>query len=249
MNFDFSNSQGETLSGRLELPDGDKPKAVALLAHCFTCSKDLIASRVISRTLTRSGIAVLRFDFTGIGRSEGEFSDTNFSSNVEDLIAACDALKKTEMAPKILIGHSLGGAAVLQAAKSLEGVRAVVTVAAPCSAQHVEHLFCTKIDEIKKDGFAKVSLGAREFTIKKQFIDDIEGQKVLEGLSSIKKALLVLHSPVDKTVGIEHAAKIFEAAKHPKSFVSLDGADHLLMDKASAEYAGGIIGAWVQRYI
>jgi len=246
--FDFENSRGETLSGRLELPSV-QPRAVALFAHCFTCSKDIIAPSVISKALTDHQIAVLRFDFTGLGASEGDFSNTNFSSNVEDLLAAYNRLSKEFMPPEILIGHSFGGAAVLKAALELKHAKAVVTIGAPSDVQHIAHLFTHDIDQIEKEGEADVILAGRKFTIKKQFIEDINEVEILTGVGNLEKALLVMHSPLDKTVGIEHAASIYEAAKHPKSFVSLDSADHLLMDRADAEYAADVVGAWVGRYL
>ncbi len=248
MKFDFPNSNGEILSGKLELPIG-RPKAYALFAHCFTCSKDIIAPNVISRKLTDNGIAVLRFDFTGLGNSQGDFSNTNFSSNVEDLISASEELGRQFKAPEILIGHSLGGAAVLKAATKLNDIKAVVTLAAPSSVDHVSHLFANDIEKIEKEGVAEVQLAGRTFTIKKQFINDINETEILKEVRNFKKALLVMHSPFDDTVGIEHASKIYDAAKHPKSFITLDSADHLLMNRNDASYAADIIGAWVQRYI
>jgi putative redox protein len=248
LKFDFFNKSGEILTGRLELPVG-KPVAFAIMAHCFTCSKDLLAASRISKTLTDSHIAVLRFDFTGLGNSEGDFSNTNFSSNVDDLLSAYDALKVKYVAPSILIGHSLGGAAVLMAAKVLSEVKAVVTIAAPSDTLHVADNFRDQILEIHKNGQAEVSLAGRKFNIKKQFLDDIAGQSILDGLSGLKKAFLILHSPTDKTVSVDHAAKIYEAVKHPKSFISLDNTDHLLMNKNDAEYVARIIGTWVSRYI
>ena len=248
MKFDFTNSSGETLSGRLEMP-ATSPRAFALFAHCFTCSKDIIAASAISRTLTESGIAVLRFDFTGLGNSSGDFANSNFSSNVDDLVRACSALAERHQAPEVLIGHSLGGAAVLKAATRLSHVRAVVTIGAPSCVGHVAHLFDGKLDEISRRGEAVVNLAGRPFTIKKQFLDDINEADVLEGIRTFKKALLVLHSPIDNTVAVEHAANIFAAARHPKSFVSLDNADHLLMKRQDAEYTARVIGAWCDRYV
>ena len=248
MKFDFPNNHNEILSGRLELPV-DEPVAYAVFAHCFTCSKDIIAPNTISKELTKKGIAVLRFDFTGLGNSQGDFSNTNFSSNVEDLLSACDELAKVYKEPEILIGHSLGGAAVLKATKSLPSIKAVATIGAPSNVEHVAHLFDNQICEIQKTGEAEVSLGGRNFTIKKQFIDDLKDNSILDHLGSLKKSLLVLHSPLDKTVSIDHAGKIFSAAKHPKSFVTLDNADHLLMNKTDAQYAANVIGSWALRYI
>jgi uncharacterized OsmC-like protein/pimeloyl-ACP methyl ester carboxylesterase len=248
MQFDFPNSNGEILSGRLEMPAGE-PVATALFAHCFTCSKDLIAPSVIAKTLTNNGIAVLRFDFTGLGNSQGDFSNTNFSSNVGDLVAAYNHLGEKFKKPEILIGHSLGGAAVLKAAQELEQVKAIVTLGAPSDVSHIKNLFCEVLPQIEADGEAKVMLADRPFTIKQQLIDDIAESDILSGLSQSQKALLVMHSPLDTTVSIDHAAKIFAAAKHPKSFVTLDDADHLLSRREDAQYAGEVIGAWVARYI
>lgn len=248
MKFDFPNQNGETLSGRLELPKTE-PRAYALFAHCFTCSKDIVAANVISKALTKNNIAVLRFDFTGLGNSQGDFANTNFSSNVEDLISACEELSKRFKSPEIIIGHSLGGAAVLKAATQLDDVKAVVTIGAPSSVEHVAHLFQQDLITINKEGQANVKLAGRDFTIKKQFIDDIKEVDVLNGVKAFKKALLVFHSPVDDTVSIDHAANIFKAAKHPKSFVTLDNADHLLMKKEDASYVADVLGSWVDRYI
>jgi len=248
MKFDFLNSSGETLSGSLEMPSG-KPRAYALFAHCFTCTKNIIAPSVVSRTLTKNGIAVLRFDFTGLGHSEGDFSNTNFSSNVDDLLSACKSLGEKFEHPELLIGHSLGGAAVLKAASKLPKVKAVATIGAPSDIEHVKHLFGDKMDQIEQDGKAKVNLAGREFTIKKQFIDDISNTSILDDLKKLKKSLLIMHSPTDNTVSVEHAAKIFSLAKHPKSFVTLDDADHLLMKRSDAQYAGEIIGSWALKYL
>jgi len=248
MKFNFPNSHNQILSGRLELPVNE-PIAYAIFAHCFTCSKDIIAPNTISKELTKKGIAVLRFDFTGLGNSQGDFSNTNFSSNVEDLLSACDELAKVYREPEILIGHSLGGAAVLKAAKNLPKIKAVATIGAPSNVEHVAHLFDNQICEIQKTGEAEVSLGGRNFTIKKQFIDDLKDNSILDDLGNLKKSLLILHSPLDRTVSIDDAAKIFSAAKHPKSFVTLDNADHLLMNKRDAQYAADVIGSWVLRYI
>lgn len=245
----FKNSEGYELSARLDMPANQHPAHFAIFAHCFTCNKNLKAVRQISRALNQMGFAVLRFDFTGLGDSEGDFADTNFSSNVLDLIAAADYLKEHYQAPKLLVGHSLGGAAVIYAAAALEEVEAVATIGAPSSPEHVQHLIYEDIAEIKKDGVAQVSIGGRSFKIKKQFLDDLEEQNMANCLRQLKKPILVLHSPHDKTVGIENAAKIYEAAFHPKSFVSLDGADHLLNNKEDALYVGNMIANWSQRYV
>jgi uncharacterized OsmC-like protein/esterase/lipase len=247
--FDFKNSAGETLSGSMELPINE-PKAFALLAHCFTCSKNLMASSRIAKHLTDHQIAVLRFDFTGLGNSEGDFSNTNFSSNVDDLISACTAIKDKFGKPaEILIGHSLGGAAVLKAAQTLSGAKAVVTIGAPGDTHHVAKLFDEDVETIENEGKAVVNLAGREFTIKKQFIEDIKEQDILSGVGEMKKALMVIHSPVDNTVSIDHAKKIYEAARHPKSFLSLDTADHLVSNPEDAEYVASMIGAWVKKYV
>ncbi len=245
----FQNMDGENLAARLELPVSQHPHTFALFAHCFTCNKNLTAVRNIGRALNRAGIAVLRFDFTGLGESEGDFADTNFSSNVSDLIAASLFLEKEYQAPEILIGHSLGGAAVIAAAKKIASVKAVATIGAPADPAHVSHIFTGSIEEIEKSGVAEVSIGGRPFTVKKQFLDDIRSNVQGEGLHSLGKALLVMHSPQDLTVEIGQAAKIYGAARHPKSFVTLDGADHLLSNKEDSFYAGEVIATWAKRYI
>ncbi len=245
----FKNANGENLSARLDLPVTGEPVAFALFAHCFTCSKNLRAVGNISEALNREGIAVLRFDFTGLGESEGDFADTNFSSNVADLIAAADFLEKKFQAPKILIGHSLGGAAVLQAAGNIPSVLAVATIGAPADPTHVKHLFAGTQETIEKEGEAEVSIAGRAFKIKKQFFDDLEQTKMQESIRSLKRALLIFHSPVDNIVGVENAGKIFEAARHPKSFLSLDHADHLLTDEQDSQYVGHIISAWAGKYL
>ncbi|MEM6709299.1 MAG: alpha/beta fold hydrolase [Pseudomonadota bacterium] len=244
----FTNADGLELSGVLEPPAGP-PRAYALFAHCFTCSKNLQAVRHIVEPLRSAGIAVLRFDFTGLGGSEGDFADTNFSSNVSDLLAACDFLSKNRKAPELLIGHSLGGTAVLQAAAQVAAVRAVVTIGSPAEPAHVTHLLAAGRDTIERDGEADVELGGRRFRIKKQFIDDLEAADVLSTLGALRKALLILHAPNDLTVGIDNASALFAAAKHPKSFVSLDDADHLLSREADSTYAGTVIAGWVDRYL
>ncbi|MCG8356396.1 MAG: bifunctional alpha/beta hydrolase/OsmC family protein [Kiloniellales bacterium] len=244
----FTSASGESLAARLELP-AVPPRAYALFAHCFTCTKDIFAASRIAGTLAEQGIAVLRFDFTGLGHSEGEFENTNFSSNVADLVAAAKFLAETREAPRILIGHSLGGAAVLAAAPQLPGLAAVATIGAPAEPAHVQHLFQEARPEIEARGEAEVLLAGRPFRIKKQFLEDIEGQKLEAAIASIRKPLIVFHSPRDDTVGIGNAAKIFMAAKHPKSFVSLDDADHLLTRRADAQYVATVLAAWAERYI
>ncbi|HUS95512.1 MAG TPA: bifunctional alpha/beta hydrolase/OsmC family protein [Hyphomicrobiaceae bacterium] len=244
----FPGHSGEVLVARLDLPAGPV-RGYALFAHCFTCSMDLFAARTISQGLAQRGIGVLRFDFTGLGSSEGEFANTNFSSNVQDLIAAARHLGEHHAAPDILIGHSLGGAAVLAAAGELASVKAVATIGAPADVGHVLHNFGSSLDEIKARGAADVSLAGRRFRIERQFVEDAEGQRLKARIGSMRKALLVMHAPLDQTVGINNASEIFVAAKHPKSFVSLDDADHLLSDHRDASYAAGLIAAWAERYL
>ncbi|MFK7830080.1 MAG: alpha/beta fold hydrolase [Congregibacter sp.] len=240
-------SQGLALSGALEMPD-TAPRCFAVFAHCFTCGKDIAAASRVSRALNAAGIAVLRFDFTGLGNSDGDFSNTNFSSNVQDLVAAADFLREHYTAPKLLIGHSLGGAATLVAAASVPEATAIVTIGAPYSAQHVMHNFQGSVEAIERDGQAQVTLGSREFTIQKQFLDDIRAQSDAE-LGSLRKALLVMHAPGDNTVSISEAENIYRAARHPKSFISLDDADHLLSRRDDSEYVAATIAAWASRYL
>jgi len=245
---EFDGHSGAKLAARLDLPAG-AIRAWALFAHCFTCSKDTLAARRISGELARAGIAVMRFDFTGLGSSGGEFASTNFSSNIEDLRAAADWLATHYDAPEILVGHSLGGAAVLAIAGDLKSVKAVATIGAPAEASHVIQNFGGHLDEIHAEGEAEVSLGGRPFTIQRQFVEDLNATSLDGRIGRMKKALLVLHAPRDEVVGIDNASAIFTAAKHPKSFVSLDGADHLLSDPADANYAAGIIATWAARYL
>jgi putative redox protein len=244
----FEGSQGDTLAARFDVPAGTV-RATAIFAHCFTCSKDILAAKRIAGELAMRGIAVLRFDFTGLGASDGEFANTNFSSNCADLIRAAGWLRDNVEAPSILIGHSLGGAAVLGVAGDIAEVRAVATIGAPADAEHVAHNFHADLEAIKRDGEAEVSLAGRKFRIQKQFLDDIRGQNLTDRIAGMKKALMVLHSPLDDTVGIDNAATIFQAARHPKSFVSLDKADHLLSGADDAAYAAEIIAAWASRFI
>ncbi len=244
----FRGASGEALAARLDGP-ATPPRAYVLFAHCFTCTKDIFAASRIARTLNEAGFAVFRFDFTGLGHSEGEFANTNFSSNVQDLIAAADYLRSARSAPAVLIGHSLGGAAVLAAAPHIADVRAVATIGAPADPEHVSHLFAESLGQIDAEGEAHVNLAGRSFTIRKQFIDDIRSQRLADDVARMRKALLVMHSPRDDTVGVDNAGRIFQAARHPKSFVSLDDADHLLTRRADAEYAAAVIAGWASRYV
>lgn len=246
--FTFEGHSGEELAARLDLPAG-RVLATAVFAHCFTCSKDIPAARRLSQRLAAAGIAVLRFDFTGLGHSKGEFSNTNFTSNVQDLVLAAKALQDRVRAPGLLIGHSLGGAAVLRAAAQIDSAKAVVTLGAPYDPAHVLHNFGTSLTEIEENGAAEVSLGGRPFTIRNGFVKDVSAVNLAEAIGNLKRALLVLHAPMDQTVGIENASQIFGAAKHPKSFVTLDNADHLISDGADAEYAAEVIASWAGRYL
>lgn len=245
---DFPAADGQLLSARLDLPDGEV-HAYALFAHCFTCTKDVFAAARIAHSLAARGIAVLRFDFTGLGSSEGEFADTNFSSNVQDLVAAADFMRRELAAPRLLIGHSLGGAAVLAAAGDIAEVKAVVTIGAPSDPSHVTRLFDEHLDTIEADGEARVNLAGRVFTIKRQFLLDAAEHRLNDKTAQLKRALLVMHSPQDATVSIDNALHIFQSAKHPKSFVSLDHADHLLTRPEDAQWAAAIIAAWSSRYL
>lgn len=246
--FQFTGEGGHQLAAALELPDGE-PAAYALFAHCFTCGKDTLAAKRISVALAARGIAVLRFDFTGLGSSEGDFANSTFSSNVADLVHAADHLRATRKAPSILIGHSLGGAAILAAAGKIPEAKAVATIAAPSDPAHVTGLFKEHLDNIRTQGEVEVSLAGRPFRIKREFLDDVVEHRLMNDVTGLHKALLVMHSPVDDTVGIDNATKIFVAAKHPKSYVSLDHADHLLTKPADAPYAADVIAAWASRYI
>ncbi|MEQ9363025.1 MAG: bifunctional alpha/beta hydrolase/OsmC family protein, partial [Leptospirales bacterium] len=230
-------------------PDHEPVAAWAIFAHCFTCTKNLSAIRAISQALGRYRIGVLSFDFTGLGESEGDFADTNFSSNVSDLIDAAEWLAENHSAPGLLVGHSLGGAAVLKAAAQLDSIRAVATIGAPADVEHIQQHFQDELPEIQKEGSAEVKIEGRPFLIKQQFVDDIRSQSVEECVRGLRKALLVLHSPVDNTVGIDNATRIFVAARHPKSFIGLDGASHLLNKKTDANFAGDMIGGWARRYL
>ncbi|MBL8499423.1 MAG: alpha/beta fold hydrolase [Nitrosomonas sp.] len=244
----FQNAQGESLSGLLEMPSG-AIKSYALFAHCFTCSKDNPAAARIALALADRGIAVLRFDFTGLGNSQGDFSNTNFSSNLQDLLAAAHYLEQHYAAPALLIGHSLGGAAVLAVAQDLPQVNAVVTIGAPATATHVKHLFADSYRELRNQPSVQVELAGRSFKIQRQFIDDLEKYNSVAHIGALKKALLICHSPVDDVVSIDEAGRIFTAAKHPKSFVSLDHADHLLSNPEDSHYVAEVLAAWASRYL
>ncbi len=246
--FTFPGHDGTELSARLDLPD-TPPLATALFAHCFTCGKDIAAARRISARLSQLGLAVLRFDFTGLGHSQGEFANTDFSSNVGDIRAAAEALQERDLAPSLLIGHSLGGAAVIKAAGQIAGIKAVATIGAPFDPSHVVHNFDAALPEITRAGQATVTLGGQQITIGKGFVDDIRRTELGQSLASLKAALLVLHAPRDATVSVDNAAEIFMAARHPKSFITLDEADHLITDPADADYAAEVIATWAKRYL
>ena len=252
MNFKklaFTNDAGQRLAARIDLPDHAQPAAYALFAHCFTCSKNIKAAAHIGRALTDKDIAVFRFDFTGLGESEGDFGDTNFSSNVEDLITAAQFMADNFEGPKILIGHSLGGAAVLQAAAKVPSSLAVITIAAPADPNHVSRALGDSKDIIERRGEAEVELAGRTFKIKKQFLDDLESVSMQNTIENLNRALLIFHAPTDDIVGIDNAARIFQAARHPKSFISLDRADHLLMNPDDSRYVGSLIATWASKYI
>ncbi len=248
MRATFNNQQGESLAGVLEMPSG-AIKSYALFAHCFTCSKNNPAATWIARALANQGIAVLRFDFTGLGDSTGEFSHTNFSSNVQDLLAAAQYLEQQYVAPSLLIGHSLGGSAVLAAAQELPTVKAIATIGAPATAVHLKHLFADSYHQLTQRSSVEVQLGGRTFNIRRQFIDDLEKYNSVAHIEVLNKALLIFHSPADKVVSIDEAARIYTAARHPKSFVSLDHADHMLSDSRDAHYVADVLSAWVSRYL
>lgn len=246
----FKNDQGIELAGLLETPADSAPiRSYALFAHCFTCGKDIAAASRIARALTKFGIAVFRFDFTGLGNSDGDFSNTNFSSNVDDLLAAYRMLEQDFQAPQLLIGHSLGGAAILSAADRMPLVKALATIGSPATADHVQHLFHCSMEELADKGKAEVSIGLRKFTIQKQLIDDLQQHTGTDHIANLRKPLMVFHSPIDTIVPVGEAAKIFMAAKHPKSFVSLDDADHLLVNARDAEFVAQTLASWADRYI
>lgn len=245
--IEIAKSDGH-LFARLELPANGKVRHFAIFAHCFTCNSNLSVVRYISQTLTTHGFGVVRFDFTGLGRSHGDFADTNFSGNIEDLLIVADYLEKNHQAPALLVGHSLGGAAVLAAAAQMDSVQAVATIGAPAEVGHVTHLFANGLDEIETTGEAQVSIGGRPFKIKKQFIDDLQSKDLLDTVKGLRIPFLIMHSPQDEIVGIDNAAKLYHAAFHPKSFISLDGADHLLSAKEDAVYVANMIGTWAGKY-
>ena len=239
-------SDGNKISGVLETP-AEKAHAYVIFAHCFTCGKDVLFSTRITKALTQNGFAVLRFDFTGLGESEGNFSNTNFSSNVNDLVTAAAYLRDNYQAPSLLIGHSLGGRAVLSAAAKIPEIKALVTIGAPADSHHLTHLFTSQIDDIMQSGSAEIAIGSRKFNITKQFLDDIKENR--NDIESLKVPLLVMHSPIDEIVPIKEAEKIYQRAKHPKSFITLDTANHLVTDKNDTEYVANIISAWSQKYL
>jgi len=244
----FTGSLGDKLVARLDTPEN--PIAYVLFAHYFTGNKDITVLSRISRSLNQVNIALFRFDYTGLGASEGDFANTNFSSNVNDLLAAADYMRRHYRAPEIIVGHSLGGTAAIAAASKIPEVRAVATIGSPCDTSHVEHNFAQHIDEINQIGHALVVLGGRSFNIRKQFLEDINNQNMGEKIRELKKPLLVMHSPIDETVGIENAQRIYQLAKHPKSFISLDKADHLLMNNpADGKYVAAVLAAWASRYL
>lgn len=247
--LEFPGHSGELLSARLDFPDEGEAKSFILFAHCFTCSKNLKAVGNIARALNEEGFAVFRFDFTGLGESEGDFANTNFSSNIDDLVAASNYLSEEYRAPGILVGHSLGGAAVLQAAHEIDSCKAVATIAAPSNPEHVKKNFKPKLDEIEEKGEAEVTLAGRSFLIKKQFLDDLDRANMNKRITNLGRALVIFHSPIDNTVGIDNAAEIFVQAKHPKSFISLDNADHLLSNEEDSRYVGSMLATWSSKYL
>ncbi len=249
LKLSFRSTSGQQLAARLGLPDDREPAAYALFAHCFTCNKNYKAMANISRAMADRGLGVFRFDFTGLGESEGDFAETDFSSNVADLVAAAHFLEAEYQAPRILVGHSLGGSAALQAAGRIPSCRAVVTIAAPSETGHLAHLLKSRAEEIEASGQAQVNVGGRTFTIKKQLLDDLERTNMQAAIRDLDRALLVCHSPQDRTVAVENALNIFEAASYPKAFLSLDGADHLLSEERDSLYLGSVIVAWAKKYL
>jgi alpha/beta superfamily hydrolase len=246
--IEFPNDAGELLAARLELPEREV-QAYAIFAHCLTCTKKIKAAGNISKAMAERGLGVLRFDFTRLGNSEGDFANTNFTSNVQDLLKAAEYLEANYRPPKLLVGHSLGGAAVLRAANDLPEVAAVATIGAPAEPAHVAHLFRSSLEELEANGETEVFIAGRPFTIKKQFLEDIGKTKIESAIHNLGKALMIFHSPIDQVVGIDNAAAIFQAARHPKSFISLDRADHLLADDWDSSYVGRVIGEWARKYV
>lgn len=249
MRLTFTNADGIKLAAHMQWPADQHPHTFAIFAHCFTCGKNLSAARNMAKALALRGFAVLSFDFTGLGASEGDFENTNFTANVSDLLSAAKFLEQEFKAPGLLVGHSLGGAAVIQAASQLPAVRAVATVGAPADVSHVKHIFEEALPELKTEGVAQVNIGGRPFTMKQEFVDDLANHSVTKTLQQYDKALLILHSPQDEVVGIDNAAIIYQTARHPKSFVSLDGADHLMSKREDSEYVGEVIASWASRYL
>ncbi|HSJ12532.1 MAG TPA: bifunctional alpha/beta hydrolase/OsmC family protein [Gillisia sp.] len=249
MKVSFKNSSGHDLIGYLELPLDQKAHNYILMAHCFTCDKNFHGVRNISKALTLKGFGVLRFDFTGLGESEGDFADSNFSGNVEDLIAAANFLKDEYKSPTMVIGHSLGGAAAIFAAALLPEVTALATIGTPSSLSHVTHLLSDGLEKIKNTGEATINIGGRPFKIKKQFLEDLETKDLQKVMAGLRKSILILHSPQDTIVGIKNAEELYKAARHPKSFISLDGANHLLSKREDSHYVGELIGTWAYRYL
>ncbi len=247
--LEFSGSLGYPLKAVLDVPEEGETRAVALFAHCFTCSKSVKAAVNISRAMAERGFGVFRFDFTGLGRSSGRFDETSFASNVEDIVAAAAFLSESRQAPALLIGHSLGGAAVLQAALRIDASRAVVTIGAPCRPDHVTQLFAESLEEIGANGHATVTIAGRQFTITDAFVKSLNADRMNQVIHDLRRALLIFHAPLDEVVGIENAAHIFQQALHPKSFVTLDDADHLLTQNRDSRYVGAVISAWADRYL
>lgn len=247
--INFENSENQNLTGLLDLPVGKKVKGYALFAHCFTCNKNLLAPKYIAKSLTALGFAVLRFDFTGLGQSDGEFEETDFNTNIKDLVSASKYLEKEWEAPTLLIGHSLGGAAIIAAAEQIKSTKAVITIGAPYSPNHVTHLFDHSLPTIEKEGSAKVNIGGRPFTISAEFVKSVEEQNQLRALNQLKAPILIMHAPEDDIVSVSNAADIYKAAQHPKSYVSLDGADHLLTDKKDSTFAAEMLATWSKRYL
>ncbi|GAB5539551.1 MAG: bifunctional alpha/beta hydrolase/OsmC family protein [Salibacteraceae bacterium] len=244
----ISNKSGTALHAVLELPPNQHPTHYAMFAHCFTCSSNLNAVRNVSRSLANQGFGVVRFDFTGLGKSEGAFADSHFSGNVSDLICVAEHIKQHYSAPKLIVGHSLGGAASIVAASKLDYIEAVATIAAPSSVQHTKKHFSHGIEELSEKGAIEVNIGGRPFKIDSEFVKDFDNTDLLKVVKELRKPILIMHAPFDKTVAIQSAQELYTSSMHPKSFISLDGADHLLTEKRDSEYVGDVIGSWVKRY-